>query len=330
MVAALSRRVDELVVLALSLDGRALPRNARGRAFGARTRAARGVRFEAALARELVRRPRPLAIVAHMCPIYAVLAAPLARAAGVPILLWYTHWYGGPVLRAAERASTAVLTVAPSSFPLASPKVRAIGHAVDVFAFPCRPATQREGVRALALGRYSPAKGLSTIVRAVGLCRERDVEVALTVHGPALVDREVRERAALEQLVGHLGLESIVRLGEPVAPSTVRLLFAEHDVLVNDMRPGAPDKVVYEAAASCLPAIASNDAFAELLDEDFRFGHGDAATLAERLTAFAAAPVARRVEVGRELRRRVVAEHSVERWAERVLEVATTLRASAP
>src|SRR3712207_8543280 len=35
--------------------------------------------------------PRPLAVLAHMCPIYAALAAPLARALGVPVLLWYTH-----------------------------------------------------------------------------------------------------------------------------------------------------------------------------------------------------------------------------------------------
>ena len=69
-----------------------LPENCRVRPFAARSRSGRGVRFEAALAAELAHRPKPAAVIAHMCPIYAVLAAPLARPLGVKVLLWYTHW----------------------------------------------------------------------------------------------------------------------------------------------------------------------------------------------------------------------------------------------
>ena len=32
------------------------------------------------------------AVVAHMCPIYAVLAAPLVRPLRIPLVLWFTHW----------------------------------------------------------------------------------------------------------------------------------------------------------------------------------------------------------------------------------------------
>src|SRR5919201_5922483 len=85
---ALAARVDEVVVLADRAVPGTLPENCRVRTFASRRRSGRGVRFEAALARELV--PRPRAIVAHMCPIYAVLAAPLARPLGVRILLWFT------------------------------------------------------------------------------------------------------------------------------------------------------------------------------------------------------------------------------------------------
>ena len=322
MIRALSALVDEVVVLAHTIDDGALPENARPRRFAAATKLGRGLRFEAALARELARAPRPAAVVAHMCPIYAVLAAPLTRPARVPILLWYTHWYSGNVLRVAAHASTAVLTVDRSSSPLRSAKVRGIGHGVDVSAFPCRPAFEHDGLRALALGRYSPAKGFGTIVRAVGLARARNVDARLTIHGPALAELERRERADLETLVRELDLGDHVELAGTVAPGSVPSLFAEHDVLVNDMRPGAPDKVVYEAAASCLPVIASNPAFAALLEERFRFSHGDARTLADRLVATAGTTPAERARIGRELRRRVEADHSVERWAERVVAVA--------
>src|SRR5919108_3694239 len=111
-IAALARRVDQIVVLADGAVPDALPTNARLRTFGARTKAGRGARFEAALAAELPGL-RGGAVVAHMCPIYAVLAAPLVRPLRIPLVLWYTHWHGGPLLRAAERGSTAGAGVDP-------------------------------------------------------------------------------------------------------------------------------------------------------------------------------------------------------------------------
>ena len=74
------------------------------------TRRVRGARFETALAREL-RGLRGGAVVAHMCPIYAVLAAPLVRPLRIPLVLWFTHWRASRLLRAAERVSTAVTSV---------------------------------------------------------------------------------------------------------------------------------------------------------------------------------------------------------------------------
>src|ERR671922_2349256 len=105
-IAALARRVDEVVVLADGAVPDALPGNARVRTFGARTKAGRGARFETALAAEL-RGLRGGAAVAHMCPIYAVLAAPLVRPLRIPLVLWYTHWRGSAPPPAAGRASAA-------------------------------------------------------------------------------------------------------------------------------------------------------------------------------------------------------------------------------
>src|SRR5205823_12501518 len=126
MVRALAARVDELVVLCAAALPAAIPANVRVHEFDARTQAQRGAQFCAALAREL--RPRPLGVVAHMVPLYAVLAAPLVRPLRIPLVLWYTHWKGHVVVRAAEKLSSAVVSVDRRSFPLDSKKVRAIGH----------------------------------------------------------------------------------------------------------------------------------------------------------------------------------------------------------
>jgi glycosyltransferase involved in cell wall biosynthesis len=306
-IRALAERVGEVVVLAQSGRGKGLPANVEVRSFAAPTRLGRTLRFE----RELARALPADAVVAHMIPAYVVLAAPLVRPRRTPLLLWYTHWKASTLLRAAEKLATAVVTVDPRSFPLDSPKVRPIGHGIDVNEFSCSDRADRAGVHALVLGRYSPAKGIDTILRAVA-----EVDgVTVELHGVALNELERRHRAELEQL----GFP----LGDAVPRSQVPKLFAESDVLVNNMEAGAPDKVVYEAAAACLPVLASNPVFDELFGEyPLSFERGSAQSLAERLRWFAQLGAAGRADIGRALRERVAARHSVDTWADGVIAAA--------
>jgi glycosyltransferase involved in cell wall biosynthesis len=321
---ALASRCDEVVVLADRVLPDVLPANCQVRSFGARTRLGRGLKFEQGLAAELVRRPKPAAVVAHMCPIYAVLAAPLARPRGVRVLLWYTHWHATRTLRAAERVSQVVLSVDRRTFPLDSPKVRAIGHGIDLGEFTCGAGGgDHTDLRAVALGRYSQAKGLETVLRALRLALDDGLDVRLEVHGPALNPEERAHRAKLERLVAELDLDKRVKLGHAVVRTEVPDVFARVDVLVNNMRAGATDKVVYEACASCLPAIASNPAFDTLLPDELRFDREDARGLADRLLALGRRPSEERHQLGEMLRERVAASHSVGSWADAVLEAAT-------
>jgi glycosyltransferase involved in cell wall biosynthesis len=306
-IRALAERVDEVVVLSQSGEGHGLPANVDVRTFGASTRAARALRFEWELARAL---PAD-AVVAHMIPLYVVLAAPLVRTRRTPLLLWYTHWKASPTLRVAERLATAIVSVDRRSFPLDSPKVRAIGHGIDVSEFACTDRSGRTGLLALVLGRYSPAKGIETILRAVQQVEGAEVEL----HGVALNELERRHRSDLERL----GFP----LGDAVPRARIPDLLGRSDVLVNNMEPGAPDKVVYEAAAACLPVLASNPVFDELFDGyPLLFERDSPESLAERLRWFARLDESERAEIGRTLRERVAERHSVGTWAEGVLAAA--------
>ena len=304
-IRALAERVDELVVLAQTGRSEELPAGVELRTFDASSRARRGVTFERVLARAL---PAD-GVVAHMIPLYVVLAAPLVRPRRIPLVLWFTHWKSSALLRLAERLSTAVVSVDRRSFPLESAKVRPIGHGIDVSEFPCVAARDVSPFRALVLGRYSPAKGLPTILEAAAMADG----VELEVHGAALSELERRHRQELEQFG--------VALGDAVPRAEVPGLFARAGVLVNNMRSGAPDKVVYEAAAACLPVLASNPVFDELFGElPLSFARDDPEALAERLRWLASLPAAEREAIGGKLRVRVIARHSVDSWAAGVLE----------
>jgi len=274
--------------------------------YGSDSRLDRGRRYAAALEREL--RRRPAAVLVHMTPLLAVLAAPLARPRRVPLLLWFTHWKRSRTLVLAERLSTAVLTVDRRSFPLASDKVVAIGHGIDLARFPCRPREPAGRLRVVALGRTSPAKGYETLVRAAALA-----DVELELRGPSFTAEERAERVRLEALGA--------RVEEPVAYAGVPELLFGKDVLVNNMREGALDKVVYEAAATCMPVLASNRGFDDVLPPELRFERDDARDLADKLARLRDAD---RNAIGRRLRAAVEERHSVEHWADEVLRVASS------
>jgi glycosyltransferase involved in cell wall biosynthesis len=305
---ALAARVDELVVLAQSVAPAELPSNVEVRSFGARSRAGRVMSFE----RELMRALPADAVVAHMIPAYVLLAAPLVRPRRIPLLLWYTHWKASKQLRVAARLATAIISVDQRSFPLESAKVRPIGHGIDVNEFPCTERPNHDVVRALVLGRYSPAKGLKNVFKAISETDGVEVEA----HGAALNAFEQRHRDV--DLAG-FGIP----LGEAVPRAEVPVLFARSDVLINNMEAGAPDKVVYEAAAACLPVLASNPVFDDLFDGYPLFFERDShESLAERLRWFTGLSADERAEIGRTLRERVARNHSVETWADGVLAAA--------
>ena len=262
----------------------ALPANVRFRSFAAPTQALRGLRFEAALARELVR-GRPAGLLAHMSPVYALLAAPLLRPLGVPVLLWFTQQRGGAHLRRSLRVVDAVLSVDERSVPIRSPKVRGIGHGIDTSLFACAP--RREGsLRLLSLGRYSDVKGHDVAVRALVSLPEAE----LTVCGEQATPNDASVRARLAALVRELGLEERVRLLDAVPRTEVPALLARADVLVNATHGVSADKVVFEALASCVPVVAASPVFDALLPDELRFPDGDAEELARSIVAAASLP----------------------------------------
>jgi glycosyltransferase involved in cell wall biosynthesis len=319
-IAALARRVDEVVVVCdRGVDG-ALPDNCRLRVFGAPTRLQRAVRYVRAIAGEM--RARPIAVVAHMVPLYAVVAAPFVRPRGVPLMLWYTHWKSHAVLRAATLVCTDLVSVDVRSFPLRSRKVHGIGHGIDVDEFPCQPANVSNGraLHVVSLGRYSPAKKLDEMIEGVRIARDRGIDVRIDLFGTTgalSLDAYKKQLEALDY--------DFASIGGPIPRTDVPSAYAQADIVASDFN--SPDKIVLEACASCRPVLASDESFDRLLagiEPPLAFERGKPETLADRIEALAALSDEERYAIGRTLRERVKSQHSVETWADAILRLAET------
>ena len=169
-----------------------------------------------------------------------------------------------------------MLSVDRRSFPLASAKVVAIGHGIDTAAFACvEPRAGRAAARRRARAHLARQGPRDDRAGAAALA-----EVELEVYGPSITAEERAERARL--------LELGVRARAIRSPTReVRGLLARKDVLVNNMREGALDKIVYEAAATCMPVLASNSGFDDVLPAELRFRRDDPDELAAKLRRLA-------------------------------------------
>jgi glycosyltransferase involved in cell wall biosynthesis len=326
LVNALAARTDELVVLAREDRWGAAPVNVRVLTFDARGKAARGFAFERALARSL---PQADAALVHMVPTFLTLAAPLARIRRVPLLLWYTHWHASRSLRIATRLATRVLSVDAASFPLATKKLLPIGHAIDVNAFTASPAEEHSGpLKLLALGRTARWKGLATLIEAF---RASGIAATLELRGPSLTDDERAHRRELEELARG---DNRISIAPAVRRAAVPDVLRAADVVVSPTEPRAGatlDKAVYEAAACARPVVTTNAALAPFLERlplQLLARPGDVEGLAAVLHDVVNAAPAARAATGLELRRRVVEQHSLEHWADAVVELVREVRSA--
>ncbi|MEA2828912.1 MAG: hypothetical protein QOG43_3351 [Actinomycetota bacterium] len=295
-----------------------------------RGRIAKGLRYQRILA-DVCRRGRPVTVVAHMCPPYLNLAAPLVKATGGRSMLWFTHPAESASLRRAERLADVIVTALPGSYPRSSAKVHPIGHSIDTDHFRPRPGPPADGtLRLVAVGRTAPTKHYPVVVRAVDRARGEGVDVRLRIIGPATKPAEQAHRREIADLITSLGLDPSVTLESDIDPALIPDHLAGAHGLVNAHAHGSADKVVFEAMACARPAIVSSKVFAGLLANDgprLTFAEGDAADLAGRMVELSRTPAGAREAVGALLRSRVEAHHSLHHWADEIVRLATEAHA---
>ncbi|MDX2139117.1 MAG: glycosyltransferase family 4 protein [Chloroflexota bacterium] len=288
-----------------------------------------------------------MACFAHMMPLFAAMGAPLLRLRGVPITLWYTHRQVTRVLEVATRASQRVVTAAPDSFPIPTPRLRVLGHGIDTDFYqrrrsgeqgidmmqtsPTRPKLTRTqemivlgGGYVVQVARMMPIKHQETAIRAL----EHAPDTRLVLIGGTPQGEDGSYEHKLRGLAHGMDLGGRVVFAGDQPPELLREYYQRAGAALNLSPPGLFDKAALESMAMELPTIVANPAFDPLLGEHvdlLRVGSSENVNgLAGRLNRLYALPEAMRAAIGAQLRERVVAAHGLDGLTTRLVNVLKT------
>lgn len=324
-VEGLARECERVRVIALELGELAgLPSNVDARAVGRRGKLGRWLRYRRLLA-EALRRDGFDAVLAHMVPRYATVAARPARRAGARLFLWYTHAAVDARLVRAVRLVEKVFTASPESLRLDTEKRVVTGHGIDLAHFDPRGRAPDDPPRLLSVGRLTPSKDPLTLLSALSILRSRGRALELDWVGAGLTQADVGFARTVREHLALGGLEECVHLRGELSYRAVPAAYARSALVVNASLTGSLDKVVLEALASERPVLSCNPAALAVLRELERpglalgFAPGSADELAERIAALLDLAPAQRAELGRRGRALVARDHEVDALMRRLV-----------
>jgi glycosyltransferase involved in cell wall biosynthesis len=322
-VRALAARCDGVDVIAL--DGAPEPEDRRVRVHDLGKRAGRGraaqlAGFYRALGASLL---RARAVLVHMVPRYALLAAPLARPARRRTALWYAQGGVDRTLKVAARVVDDVLTPTRDSFPLSGPaidrRVRVTGHGVDTRRYAPQMPSPAERGRILAAGRLSASKRYDHLVDALSHVQGEDWRLRIASGGGyTLNDAHV---SAVKQRIAHHRLECRIELLGAVDYELMPDEYRHAWLLAHTSATGSLDKVVLEAMACGVPVVStarSSRALLAPVNGRLTPTVGGAPELAAAVEEVLGWSDAQRASTGEALRQVVERSHSLDGWADRV------------
>ena len=195
--------------------------------------------------------PRPAAVVAHMCPIYAVLAAPVVAAASASACCSGSRTGARRACSAWPSACRRGAHRRPALVPARLEEGSSRSATGSTLG---SPVLDNDPTRRPACGSRSGdvAGEGARDGRARGAARLDDGSRRLEVHGPSLTPRSARTAASSSGSSPSSSSTSASSSATQCCAARCPTSSPAPTSLVNNMRAGAIDKVVYEACRSCV------------------------------------------------------------------------------
>ncbi len=256
----------------------------------------------------------------HMIPIFTLLAAPVLKLKGIPIITWYAHPSLTWTLKLAHHLSDRMVTSVATAYPYKHKKLTVIGQGIDTGLFAPDGKPEEGPPMVLCAGRLSPVKNHPTLLEAARLLRKKSEKpFRLVVLGGPASPKDETYVQALHRMATELGLKGIVHFEPPVQNTILPHWYRRCTVHVNLTPTGFGDKVAWEAMSCARPCLVANEGFRETLG-DFAnyllFRYGDPENLAEHLHWLLSLKEHERESIGAYLRDSVVRTHSLDHLSE--------------
>ena len=136
-IGALAKRVEFIHVITMRSGRLDVPGNVRVYSVGKEkgySEPRRAIEFYRLLFR-ILQEDHIDACFSHMIPIFTVLAAPVLRPKGIPVVTWYAHRQVTPTLKLAHHFSDKMVSINDSSYPWLTTSLHHLGHGIDTNLF---------------------------------------------------------------------------------------------------------------------------------------------------------------------------------------------------
>ncbi len=229
-------------------------------------------------------------VFVHMNQIYVILGAPLWRAWGKRIGLWYAHGAIPFGLRVATVLSHHVFTSTKEGMRINSPKRKIVGQGIDTQLFTSVAKTDSNTTRLVTVGRISQSKNIETLLHACKALKQAGLEFSFRIIGPATTPIEIEYQKQMQELVHTLGLVNEVQWVGGMSQTALPSELQPADFFIHDGSTNSLDKALLEAALCGCIVISSNPAYAGLtqsLAPDFLYPAHNSQALANLVLAAA-------------------------------------------
>jgi len=223
-------------------------------------------------------------VFVHMNQIYVIFGGLLWQVWGKKVGLWYTHKTVTNSLKIAEKLLDMIFTASADSFRMNSKKVKILGHGIDTDKFNLAPRESAGLFRIISVGRIAPVKKYEALIEAAKILKDKNFAFSIKIAGaPILKEDNVYLDKLKEILINH-GLSKTVEFTGPMPYNRIEEFYRAGDLFINLSGTGSIDKAVLEAVASGLKILTSNEAFKNILPDQYFTGE-DPRKIAEKIIA---------------------------------------------
>jgi len=270
-------------------------------------------------------------VLAHMMPLYGILAGPWCKIFRKKLAQWYAHGTVDWRLKLADFWVDTYITSSLAGLRLKTKKpIQVIGQGINVKFFVPKSGDkaqnpQDEKFKILSVGRISPTKNLDTLIKAVedlqlNESKMRDNFLVQIIGGPGKPEQAAYMKD-LQKEVKSKNLNKVVDFLGPLQRSEILSYYQNCDLFINLSETGSLDKAVLEAMACGSLVLTSNEAYKNILPYELFLEDKSVKVVAQKIKEIYKLAEVTKKEIATLLLKEVTTNHNLENFIKRIIAV---------